>query len=125
MGNLEVKVIRWEFKDDIDDYKPAEGNKFLVAEVEVANNGDKPFEPVKPGDVVMPGSPWSVRTPEGYKYGVSTVFTHDEVQPYFPDTPIDPSEKARGNIASEVPTDIGTMFLEFNSTEGRAKIKLQ
>ena len=129
VGNVEVKVNKWEFKDKIGSSEPPSGKKYMFADVEVVNNGDKPIEPVNPSALggaegSSAASPWSIRTSEGYTYPVYGTYTDSDAQPYFSMSPIDPGDKTRGNIISEVPTNVGEMELEFYTSEGRAKIAL-
>lgn len=115
VGNLEIKVFEWSKKDKIDTLEPEEPNNiYIIADVEVINNGNNP--------VKSNFRDFSIRTPEGYEY---RAFDYSGYSPRYPDTAIDPGEKSRGGITVEVPRDALSMYLEFSSPEGRAKIALQ
>jgi len=65
----------------------------------------------------------SIVTPEGYAYDVSWFGP----EPTFPEGSLLPGQKARGNVAFEIPGQIGTMYLEFDPIVGAdpVRVKLQ
>ena len=102
-------------QDELDTLKPEKvGNRYVVADCEVSNNGHAPVESSY-GD-------FSIRTPEGYQY---RAFDYSGYSPRYPDATIDPQGKSRGGVTIEVPGSTTSMVLEFSNDQSRAKIKLQ
>ena len=117
-GNYEVKVIEWKFATPADFGKDAEdSDKIVVADVEITNVGSA---------IEISGlGCMSLRTPEGYEYDNGWGYALPE--PEFPDSDIDPGDKARGFVTFKVPEDIGSMEFQFDtiSEGGKVRIKLQ
>jgi hypothetical protein len=114
-GDVTVTVHTWAASQGDDFSTPAEGSQYIVVDLEVDNAGTAgyPFS-----TMVM----LSIVTPAGYEYSQAMYFP----EPKFPNGDIPGSGKARGNVAFEVPVNIGTMSLQFSPVTGDSvRIKLQ
>jgi hypothetical protein len=117
VGDLTVKVISAGTLDSMTDWQPDKaGDKAYRADVEVTDNGNKPIE-VWPSD-------WKLRTSEGHSYDF-TDGSYNEVTPEFSNTTIDPGQKIRGYVYTEVPPDVKASEIDFdNNDAGRARMTL-
>lgn len=114
-GPLTLTAVSSTVSQGDDFSTPADGSQFIVVDLEVANNGSSSYAF---STMLM----LSVSTPEGRKYTQAAYFP----EPKFPDGTIAAGEKARGNVAFEVPTTVSAMSLAFDPVTGEGvKIKLQ
>jgi predicted small secreted protein len=114
-GDVTLTVMNWSASAGDDFSTPEPGNHFIVVDLEVVNNSMEPY----PFSTMME---LGISTPEGRKYDQAAYFP----EPKYPDGEIAAGERARGNVAFEVPTSTGTMYLAFTPIMGEsAKIKLQ
>lgn len=114
-GDLTITVASWKSSNGDGFSTPAAGNQFIVVDLDVSNNGAKTYDF---STMLM----LSIKTPEGRSYDQAPYFP----EPKFPDGAIAAGQKARGNVAFEVPGQIGSMSFVFNPlTRDQVNIKLQ
>jgi hypothetical protein len=114
-GSLAVKVNGWQPSAGDAITMPAAGNQFIVVDLEIRNTGTST-------ESVSTLVEMSIRTPNGLKYDLAAFFP----EPKFPEGDILPGQSARGNVAFEVPGNIGSMSFWFDPLLGdRIEVKLQ
>lgn len=114
-GNLSITVYSFKASPGDDFSKPAAGNQYIVVDLGIDNNGPDTAN-------LSSMMEMSIRTPEGRKYDQAPYFP----EPKYPDGAIQSGGKARGNVAFEVPANIGSMDFVFESLTGSpVNFKLQ
>lgn len=116
-GPLEVRVIGWTPSAGDEYNQPGEGKQFVVVDLEVKNVSGDP----KTVSRMLSMSIW---TPAGFNYDPAPYFPG----PSYPEGPVQPGQTARGNVAFQVPADIGPMTFEFKpflETGDIVRVKLQ
>jgi hypothetical protein len=106
-GDLSITVYSFTPSPGDAFSKPEAGNQFIVVDLGIDNNGTDKAN-------LSTMMEMSIRTPEGRKYDQAAYFP----EPKYPDGAIQPSGKARGNVAFEVPANIGSMEFVFESLTG-------
>jgi hypothetical protein len=113
-GDLAITVASWAPSQGDDFSEPAAGNQFAVVDLEIVNNGTDTAHTSTMLEM-------AIQTPDGRKYDQATYFP----EPKFPDGEIAAGEKARGNVAFEIPTTATGMSFVFSPITGDpVKVKL-
>lgn len=97
-GPLAVKVVSWTPSAGDEFNKPAAGKQFVVVDVEIKNISAT-------SRTVSTMLAMSIKTSGGFEYEQTFYFP----EPSFPNGDIQPGQTARGNVAFEVPADIGAI----------------
>ena len=114
-GDLSITVHSFTGSAGEPMFEPEAGNQYIVVDLEVDNNAQE-------AEHVSTVMQMSIKTPEGYGYDQAMYFP----EPKYPDGAIAAGQKARGNVAFEVPATIGAMNFVFDPMFGApVSIKLQ
>ncbi len=97
-GPLAIKVVNWTPSAGDEFNKPTAGTQFIVVDVEIKNISATTR-------TVSTMLAMSIKTPGGFEYDQAAYYP----EPSFPDGDIQPGQTGRGNVAFEVPADIGAM----------------
>lgn len=102
-GPLAIKVVGWTPSAGDEFNKPGAGQQFIVVDLEVKN--------ISPTSrTVSRLLAMSIKTPGGFEYEPTAYFP----EPGFPDGDIQPGQMARGNVAFQVPSNIGSMTFVYD-----------
>ena len=104
-GPLAIKVVGWTPSAGEEFNKPAAGKQFIVVDLEIKNTSAT-------SRIVSTMLAMSIKTPGGFEYEQAAYFP----EPAYPDGDIQPGQTARGNVAFEVPADIGAMTFVYDPT---------
>ncbi|MDD5448169.1 MAG: DUF4352 domain-containing protein [Actinomycetota bacterium] len=114
-GDLTVTVHGWQPSGGDEFSKPQSGNQYLVVDLEIENNGTETI----PVSTILQ---MEIESADGYEYTPAMYYP----EPKYPDGDILPGQKARGNVAFEVPGQVGTIFFVYEPLRGgEVRIKLQ
>lgn len=104
-GPLSIKVVGWAPSAGDATSPPAPGNQYIVVDLEVRNSTGTESRPIS-ALIQM-----SIEAAGGQAYTPSLMYNPD---PKFPDGNILPGQTARGNVAFEVPANIGSMTFVYD-----------
>ncbi|MCG2794577.1 MAG: DUF4352 domain-containing protein [Actinomycetia bacterium] len=114
-GDLSITVHSFHASPGEEMFTPKAGNQYIVVDLEINNDS-------KETKAVSTMMQMSIKTPEGYGYDQAMYFP----EPKYPDGDILAGQKARGQVAFEVPANIGAMSFVFSPMFGDpVDIKLQ